>query len=346
LLVDLDGEVPDVLVERLDGEDPWRLSEKAMEVELGRGKATQGLEEALRGMELEEIKEFEFALPDDFPDPRVRGKTMRAKARVRAIRVIEPAELTDDLVKERFGDQGVETVDGLKERIRLEIQSSQADMDERATIDQIEGYLTRSFDFPLPEGLVRSEFANVLDRSLAALQEGGTDIEELMRPENERGQRMRKRARFQAERITRIDLIMTEIARREAIGVAHEEIANYIMMMGYRRGLRDRDLKLLLRDGQFIESTRDEILRKKVTHFLVDKATAERVPADQFRAIMEREREQREARERAFVETAADPLLDLDEDYLAPAVTPSAVEPETGSEPREEADPEESGAYR
>jgi trigger factor len=331
LTVDFEGEVPDEMVTTAEGELPWRIAERDMDLELGGGKALAGLEDALTGVELEEIKEFDLTLPDDFPDKRVRGKTLKAKSRVKSIKERTLAELTDELIKEKLGSQGIEALDSLKGRIAQEIQTANAQADEKAKSDQIEAYLARAMDFPLPEGLVRSEFNDILDRSLAALRDRGINIEELMKPDDERGIRMRKRARYQAERMARLNLLYREIARRESILVKDEEIANFIMMQAYRQGLKESDLKLLVKDRHFINATREDLLRIKVSHFLISKVNVERTPLDKYRAQMEKAVEEASEVENRFLESAEDPLTAHSHDYL-PSTDDKNVGHDHGSE--------------
>jgi len=317
ILVDFESETPEVTIETIDGEAPWRYEQKNLEIHMGAGKMIKGLDEHITGMELEEIREFKLVLPEDFPDKRVGGKSVDVKIRVAGIREVKPVELTDDLVIEKFGEQGIEDLEGLREKIRQEIQSSWGKMDERATVDQIESYLSRTFDIPLPEGLVRSRYADIMDRTLESLKGEGTDIDKLMEKGNVSGEKIRKRARYQAERLTRIDLVMREVARKESIRVADEEIANYLMLLAYRQGLNEKDLRTLMKDPQFIAGTREELLRKKVTHFLIDKIEAERIGEEEFSKMMEEAREEGESHEKEYVENSVDPDIALQEDYLA-----------------------------
>ncbi|HDS30363.1 MAG TPA: trigger factor, partial [Firmicutes bacterium] len=303
LNVDIEMESKDVTVPTIEGEVPWKMAENDMELELGGGKAIPGLEDALTGVELEEIKQFELTIPDDFPDKRVREKTVSVKARVKEIAEITRAELTDELIKEKLSAQGIETVESLKAKIVQELQSTNARMDERAKSEQIEAHLASDYDFPLPEGMVRAEYNDILDRSLSSLKDSGIDVDEMMKPDNDKGIKLRKRARYQAERMTRLSLLFSEIARREAIHVGDEEVANYIMMQAYHQGLREADLKLLIKDPHFISSTKDNLLRLKVGHFLISKVDVETIPFKEYRDRMEEHYEKIAEDENSFVES-------------------------------------------
>jgi trigger factor len=345
ILVDFEAETPDVTIETIEGEAPWRYEQKYLEIHVGAGKTIKGLDEHLTGMELEEIREFKLELPDDFPDKRVGGKTADVEVRITAIREVKPVEWTDDLIVEKFGEQGIQNLEELREKIGQEIQSNWAKADERATVDQIESYLSRAFDFPLPEGLVRSRYADIMDRSLESMKKEGTDIDQLMEKGNEAGEKIRKRARYQAERLTRIDLIMREVGRKESIRVADEEVANYLMLLAYRQGLNEKDLRTLMKDPQFIAGTKEELLRKKVTHFLIDKTEAERIAEEEFDKMVEEAREEAESHEKEYVESSVDPDIALQEDYLAEfepeqkeAVDPAQIDAESADDESAEAE--------
>ena len=316
-LIIFDGEVPDVMVSTLEGDRPWKATNQQMEIEVGTGKALKGLDEFIVGMELEEIKEFEFILPDDFNDHRVRGKKINAKVRVQGIMKVEPVELNDETVKEKFGEQDIETLDDLKEKMRTEMEGEIVRTDGQEKADQLEILLTRIDDFPLPENLVRSKFAEVMDRTTESLKSEGKDIEDLMKEDDEKSILIRKRARYQAERMVRLDLLTREIARKESIGVQNEEIANYIMMLGMHQGIQEKDIKTLLKDPQFMDGTRNDILRKKVTSFLISKIHIERVSDDKYREHLDKTREDELTKEAAFVESTDDPLKTIETDHLA-----------------------------
>lgn len=351
LLVDFEGEVPEVMVPTAEGDAPWKIAENDMEVEIGAGQGIEGLEESLIGVDLEEIKEFDLTMPADFPDRKIRGKTLKAKARIKGIKVVAQAEIDDEFIKERFGEQGITDMESLRAKILQELESTNNQADERSKNDQIEAFLSREFDFPLPEGLVRSEYADILDRSLKTVKDQGIDIDTLMKEDNEQGIRMRKRARYQAERLTSLNLIYKEIARREAIGVGDEEVANYIMMQAYRQRISESDLKLLIRDPQFMQATRNELSRLKISHFLISKVTVETISPEDFREAMESARDIAEDHEKGFLDRSEDPVLTSNEPYLPypeeKESTPDdeeASSDETSSENGEEASSEETSS--
>jgi len=315
ILATFEGEVDSVMVDSIDGPEPWKIKDESMEVEIGAGRAIAGLEDLFTGMELEEIKDIEITLPDDFGDRRVRGKTLKGKIRVKSVRKVTPAELTDDFIKEKLGDQKIETLDNLKEQVKAEVENTHSQLDERSIIDQIESFFSRSFDFPLPEGLVRGRYADILDRTLDTIKRDGGDIKKLMEDGNPTGLKVRKRSRYQAERVVKLDLLMREIARKETIGVAQEEVINYIAFLAMRQGIGEKDLRALIQDPQFIESTKDELLRKKVIHFLVGKVAPARVSEEEFKKMLDDARADGEAHEKQYLDSIDDPKL-LKGDYL------------------------------
>jgi trigger factor len=312
-----EGSVPDVLVNAIEGDVPWSFKQDDLTMELGHGKAIPGLEDAIRGMELEEIKEFELTLPEDFDDFRVRGKILKAKVHLRAIRKVDLPELTDEFVKEKFGEQGIESVEALKKKMGEELESSFIKADDAETIDQIEAWFSKNYDFPLPTSLVKAEFANILDRVLNELKQKDIDIDELMEPENVKGINMRKRSWWQAERLTRINILLQETARREKIGISDEDVANYIMMLAYRQGLKEKDLKLLLGDPNFVSQTKDDILRKRTTSFLVKQVVAARVSEDEFKKLKDDSRKEAIESEQGIVEKMEDPIVVLQREHDA-----------------------------
>ena len=317
VLATFDGEVPDVTVSTIEGDHPWKATSQQMEIEVGAGKTVKGLDEHLIGMELEEIKEFEFILPDDFDDYRVRGKSISAKVRIQGIMKVTPLELTDENVKARFGEHGIETLDALKDKIRgeMEIELTRTEGHEKS--DQAEIFLSRTEDFPLPENLVRSKFAELIDRMMESLKADKQDTEFILKEDDEKGIAMRKRGRLQAERSVRLDLLIREIARKESIAVNNEEVANFIMMMGMRQGIQDKDIRTLIQDPNFIEGTRNDILSRKVMSFLISKMQVEKVSKEQHREHLDSVRKEELERELETLRKIEDPFKTVETDYLA-----------------------------
>ncbi|MCX6647522.1 MAG: trigger factor [bacterium] len=316
VLASFEGEVPEVTISSLEGDHPWRFTNPTLEIEVGIGKPVKGLDEHIMGMELEEIKECEFILPDDFDDHQVRGKNIKAKVHILGIMKITPLELSDENIKSKFGDHGIETLDALKEKIRgeMEIELTRAEGREKA--DQVEVYLSRRDDFPLPENLVRSKFAELIDRIMESMKSDDKDTEFVLKEDDEKGVAIRKRARFQAERMVRLDLLTREIARKESIGVNNEEVANYIMMMGMQQGVQEKDIRTLIQDQNFVDGTRNDILRRKVTSFLISKMMVEKVPEQDYREHVDKTRDEELARETETLKKIEDPFITFEIDYL------------------------------
>lgn len=321
ITIEFDGSVPDVMVETVEGEKAWHHFEESMKIELGSNKAIPGLEEALVGMELEEIREAEIKLPDDFADSRVRGKILKVKARLRAIVEVDPMELNDESIKERFKDLGIENLEQLKKVKKDELEAEYQRLDDLECRDQIKEYLSRRSDFPIPEGALRAEFYDLLDKVLTNLRGKGSDIEELLKPDNEEGLKLRKFSWLEAERRVRFNIHIMEIARREAIKVSEEEVANYIMYMGFRQGMKEKDLKSLLRDENFLASTHDEILKNKVLRFISSKVVPERLEINEFKKFAEEQREKSRNMDKEALASMEDPLVRIKREIIPVSTT-------------------------
>src|SRR5260370_14429544 len=74
--------------------------------------------EALRGMSLNEEKEFEVTYPEDYGQEKLAGKTVRFRMKLKMIRTKELPELNDEFAQD-LGDYT--TLDDLREAIRKSI---------------------------------------------------------------------------------------------------------------------------------------------------------------------------------------------------------------------------------
>jgi cellobiose-specific phosphotransferase system component IIB len=116
--------------------------------------------------------------------------------------------------------------------------------------------------------------------------------------------------------MVRLDLLTREIARKESIGVNNEEVANYIMMMGMQQGVQEKDIRTLIQDQNFVDGTRNDILRRKVTSFLVSKMQVEKVSEQDYRGHVDKTRDEELARETETLKKIEDPFITFEIDYL------------------------------
>ncbi len=91
---------------------------------LGAEETLESFTENLRGATAGETKNFESRYPDDYPDPKLAGKTYDYTVEVQGIKEKKLPELNDEFVKDAAGEQGgVTTLDELRKKIRENLEA-------------------------------------------------------------------------------------------------------------------------------------------------------------------------------------------------------------------------------
>ncbi len=186
-------------------------------VRLGEEGTVAGFRENLTGVHAGEVREFDVEYRNDFPDPKLAGKTIHFVVEVQAVKRKVVPELDDDLAKTV---SGAATFDELKNEVRKNLEESHRHEAEVAAKRKLVDALIDRVKFPVPEALREDRLDEKL-RSLAIqLVDQGIDLEraEMNWP------KLRTDMRPEVEREVRGMLILQKIADAEGLEVTEEEI--------------------------------------------------------------------------------------------------------------------------
>ncbi len=94
---------------------------------IGGEETLESFTENLRGANPGEHEAFRSrAIPDDYPDPKLAGKTYNYSVKVQGIKEKKLPELNDEFAKDAAGEQGgVATLDELRKKIRENLDAAQ-----------------------------------------------------------------------------------------------------------------------------------------------------------------------------------------------------------------------------
>jgi trigger factor len=224
------------------------------------------------------------AFPDDYGHSALAGKTvtMRVKLNSLSTRVLPKA---DDAFAKAMGQ---ESLDKLRDAVAESLRARMRRQAKAETQQKLMETLLAQVDFPLPEGMVKLREKRIMDdarlrlerheAATAAKPAGMTADEAAIATmdakaalENALAARQPE-ARREAERLTRIHLLLTAVARKENIQASQHEADAQLYGMAMRAGqnpdqLRDAYIRFGLMD-ELLESIRAD----KTMDFIYDKA--------------------------------------------------------------------------
>jgi trigger factor len=219
VVLDLDRTGPDGQVDHHDG----------VNVQLGAAGNPPGFDANLLGMNVGDSKTFAVEFPETYPAPDLANTTQTYAVTLKDIRRRVLPELDDEFAK----DVGAfESLDALRDRVLADLQDEAADNAKQQVRTQLLTQLSSRVTFELPTSLVEREMDRRLEELARQLKAENVD------PRNagiDWGE-FREAQREPARGAVASALALDEIARREGIMVAGEDVDKEIERFAVRAG--------------------------------------------------------------------------------------------------------------
>lgn len=203
--------------------------------------------------------------PTEYEVLELAGVTVDYEVSVKGLRRKELAELTDEFAKEV---SEVETLEALRDRIRHDLQHEAEHEAEHKVRHDLLQDLAGRMRTPVPAVLVDREIDRRLEEFVRRLMDQGMDP---MKAGID-WQEFRERQKGPSEETVKSTLVLDEIARREGLAAAEEDVAAEVEKFAERTGRTAAAVRARLeKEGGFgpIESG---IRREKTVAWLLEKA--------------------------------------------------------------------------
>jgi trigger factor len=182
----------------------------------GRGTVPE-FSENLRGSRAGETREFEVNYPGAFPNPRLRGRTIRYRVEVQGIKRKVLSALDDEFAK-TVSD--FSTLAEFRDQVRQDLGKAQQRRAENTLRQKLLDKIVAEYEFPVPESMVDGQLRRRVERAVSGLASQGIDPEAAGIDWRRVGDDMR----LDAERDVRASLILDRIAETEKIEVSEDEV--------------------------------------------------------------------------------------------------------------------------
>ena len=247
-------------------------------VPLGVEETLASFTENLRGVTPGESKRFEARYPDDYPDPKLAGKTYDYTVEVQGIKEKKLPELNDDFVKETAGAQGaetggIETLEELRKRIRESLDAEKEQRQRAQGREKVLETLVSQHDFPLPEALIEGQMDSRLERVVRSLAAQGVDP----RAVNVDWTALRRQQRDRSIADVKAELLLDRIATAETIDVSDEEVEKEIATLAERSGESATALRARLTKQGALDRMKSKLRSDKTVDWLYRTARIETV---------------------------------------------------------------------
>jgi trigger factor len=228
-VIDVEVEAPDGIVES--------ETRKAMEAELKEGVLLPELLAVLPGTFVDETREAKVSFPDDYSEPRLAGKEGIIRVTLRGVKEKNVPALDDALAKRLSGGKQ-ENVGDYRAAVRAELEEAARDMAKMAREQALVKALVESSQVDVPEALVERELATELESMERSLARQGLRLDKYFEYLGKTVPQWAAEERPEAEARLKVDLVLDEFARREAVEPSSEEVDAYLE----EQASRDPDL--------------------------------------------------------------------------------------------------------
>lgn len=220
-----------------------------MSVEVGSGEFDELFEEQMIGMTLEDEKVLRKKNEENDQMENYRVKLQK-------IEEWELPALDDDLVK-NLGEEDMETLDQLKERLKTNIADNLKSRSQRQFVDRLIDEALKENPFDAPEAMIE----NYMEHQIKELRERYKDMQVS-------DDDLKKQVRPEAVNAVRWYLLKRRIVESEKIDVTMEKVHERIEGLTEDESQR----KMFLENKQLVDRLRDEMLDGEVVKFLEENA--------------------------------------------------------------------------
>ena len=232
---------------------------------IGAEETLESFTENLRGASAGETKKFRSQYPDDYPDPKLAGKTYDYSVEVQGIKEKKLPEVNDEFAKDAAGEQtGVTTLAELRTKIRENLDAAKEHQQSGQARQKLLETLVRSHNFPVPEALVEAQTDVRLERTVRSLAAQGVDPRAL----NVDWAALRKGQREQALDDVKAELLVDRIATAEKIDASNEDVEKEIAALAIRSGESETSMRARLTKQGALDRMKSKLRSDKAIDWL------------------------------------------------------------------------------
>ncbi|MDQ4076783.1 MAG: trigger factor [Chloroflexota bacterium] len=334
--IDLVGQMMDgTTLEEQEGVEVTLVDRRTLEEEEGEAepRPEPDLRDEMVGMMVNQVKEVPVVYPAEWPEARLRNRTVLYKITLLDLKKRREPELDDEFAQE-VGDFG--TLEELRERIRTSLTAEAEDEEFGRQIEAALDGLVDESELLYPDFMVEYEVGRRIESIERQLKPYKITLDQYLESIEQTREELEDDLWDAAEEFVRRSLVLSEYVRQHDITVTEEEVERELALIlsaydpDTARSLRER----IQANEEDMDQVRGRLLTRKALYELHHEVTGEEKPP-LFPEVEEEEVEEVEApdllEEPAREEALQEHVADLDVESSAEAVV-STVPDETAVE--------------
>jgi len=245
------------------GGDPVRAD--SVLCHIGAEETLESFNENLRGANVGESKSFAAKYPDDYPDPKLAGKTYDYTVEVLGVKEKKLPELNDEFAKDVAGEKAeFTTLEEMRKKVREQLEAAREAKQGEQAREKILEVLIQKHDFPVPESLIEGQMDARLERVVRSLAGQGVDP----RAVNVDWVSLRSRQRARATDDVKAEIILDRIATAENLDATEEEVEKQLQAMAAAGGESATALRARLTKQGALDRMKSKLRSDKTIEWL------------------------------------------------------------------------------
>jgi trigger factor len=258
-------------VELEAGAEKQGTKREAFVFEVGTGYNVYKIDDEILGMKKGETKLVTKVYPDDFETSALAGKSVTLRVTLNSIKEKKLPEINDELaqdISEKF-----KTLEDLKADIRTKLEQTVKQNIRSRTITRLLDSVVETSKIPLPQSLVDYQLENIWQEYVSQMRIDEKKLVQLLEAQGTTLESLRTEWLPSAQKRARLQLVISEIAKRENIAIEEDELDAEIAKMAEERKVAPGELKESLARNNLVDYMKSNLRIDKLYDFLFSKTT-------------------------------------------------------------------------
>lgn len=216
-------------------------------LELGSNTFIPGFEDQLIGHKAGDDVDVVVTFPENYGAKELAGKEAHFATKLHEVKSKQLPELDDEFAKDV--DDSVETLDGLKEKIKKDLKAKKED-ESQAAIEQaaIEGAVANAKIDEIPDAMIQEDINTQMNQYLGNMQRQGISPDVYYKLTNTSEDQLRAQFSKDAAERVKTNLVLEAIVKKEGIKSSEEEINQEIKNLASDYNMDEKTVRNTLTD--------------------------------------------------------------------------------------------------
>jgi trigger factor len=244
---------------------------EAFVFEVGTGYNVYKVDDEVTGMKKGETKVITKTFPEDFETKVLAGKTVILRVTLNGIKEKKLPEINDELAQDM--SEKFQTIDDLKADIRKKLEDAVKSAVRSRTVTRVLDSVVETSKIALPQSMVDYQLEAMWQEYANQLRIDEKRLEGLLKEQGKSIEDLRTEWLPAAQKRAQLQLVVSEIAKRENIGIEDSDLDAEIAKMADERKVAPAELKESLAKSDLVDYMKSNLRMDKLYDFLLSKTT-------------------------------------------------------------------------